>query len=58
VERKEALLNLLRTSDCLHRASPPENRDWGVTSTQYNVSAHFGVERSATDLLFRPSARA
>jgi DNA-binding MarR family transcriptional regulator len=34
---EEAFLNLLRTSDCLHRAFQRKSRDWGVTSTQYNV---------------------
>jgi DNA-binding MarR family transcriptional regulator len=34
---EEALLNLMRTSDSLHRAFHRETRDWGVTSTQYNV---------------------
>lgn len=34
---EEAFLNLLRTSDCLHRASQRRIRKWGVTSTQYNV---------------------
>jgi DNA-binding MarR family transcriptional regulator len=34
---EEALLNLLRTSDCLNRAFHIKTRDWGVTSTQYNV---------------------
>jgi DNA-binding MarR family transcriptional regulator len=34
---EEALLNLLRTSDCLHRAMQRKTREWGVTSTQYNV---------------------
>ena len=34
---EEALLNLLRTADCLHRAFQRKSRDWGVTSTQYNV---------------------
>lgn len=34
---EEALLNLMRTSDCLHRAFHRKTRDWGVTSTQYNV---------------------
>jgi DNA-binding MarR family transcriptional regulator len=34
---EEALLNLLRTSDCLQRAFHLKTRDWGVTSTQYNV---------------------
>jgi DNA-binding MarR family transcriptional regulator len=34
---EEALLNLLRTSDYLHRAFHLKTRNWGVTSTQYNV---------------------
>lgn len=34
---EEAFLNLLRTSDCLNRAFHLKIRDWGVTSTQYNV---------------------
>lgn len=34
---EEALLNLLRTADCLHRAMQRKTRAWGVTSTQYNV---------------------
>ena len=34
---EEALLNVMRTSDFLHRAFQRETRDWGVTSTQYNV---------------------
>ncbi len=34
---EEALLNLMRTSDFLHRAFHSATRDWGVTSTQYNV---------------------
>src|ERR1035438_7059042 len=34
---EEALLNLLRTADCLQRALHRKTRDWGVTSTQYNV---------------------
>jgi DNA-binding MarR family transcriptional regulator len=34
---EEALLNLFRTSDCLQRAFQLKTRDWGVTSTQYNV---------------------
>jgi DNA-binding MarR family transcriptional regulator len=34
---EEALLNLLRTSDCLNRAFHRKTRDWGLTSTQYNV---------------------
>jgi DNA-binding MarR family transcriptional regulator len=34
---EEALLNLVRTSDFLQRAFQLKTRDWGVTSTQYNV---------------------
>ncbi len=34
---EEALLNLLRTADCLQRAFHLKTREWGVTSTQYNV---------------------
>ncbi len=34
---EEALLNLLRTADCLGRAMQRATRAWGVTSTQYNV---------------------
>jgi DNA-binding MarR family transcriptional regulator len=34
---EEAVLNLIRTSDCLHRAFHLKTRKWGVTSTQYNV---------------------
>src|ERR1035437_5466016 len=34
---EEALLNLLRTADLLQRGFHLKTRDWGVTSTQYNV---------------------
>jgi DNA-binding MarR family transcriptional regulator len=34
---EEAFLNLLRTSDCLHRAFEQKVRGCGLTSTQYNV---------------------
>jgi len=34
---EEAFLNLMRTSDFLHRAFHCKTRNWGVTSTQYNV---------------------
>jgi len=34
---EEALLNLLRTSDCLQRGFHFKTRTWGITSTQYNV---------------------
>jgi DNA-binding MarR family transcriptional regulator len=34
---EEALLNIMRTSDCLHRALQRKTKDWGITSTQYNV---------------------
>jgi len=34
---EEVFLNLLRTSDCLHRAFQQKTRNWGLTLTQYNV---------------------
>src|SRR6185437_4402078 len=34
---EEALLNLLRTADCLQRAMQREAKRWNVTATQYNV---------------------
>jgi DNA-binding MarR family transcriptional regulator len=34
---EEALLNVLRTSDCLQRTFQRRTKDWGITSTQYNV---------------------
>lgn len=34
---EEALLNILRTADCLERAFQHRTRQWGITSTQYNV---------------------
>jgi DNA-binding MarR family transcriptional regulator len=34
---EETLLNVLRTADCLQRTFQQKSRDWGVTSTQYNV---------------------
>ena len=34
---EEALLNLLRTADCLNRAIQRKTRSFGITSTQYNV---------------------
>jgi DNA-binding MarR family transcriptional regulator len=34
---EEALLNLIRTADCVNRAFHLKVRAWGVTSTQYNV---------------------
>jgi DNA-binding MarR family transcriptional regulator len=34
---EEALLNLLRTADCVDRAFQHATREWGVTGTQYNV---------------------
>jgi hypothetical protein len=36
-EEEEALLNLMRTTDCVQRAFQRATREWGVTSTQYNV---------------------
>jgi DNA-binding MarR family transcriptional regulator len=34
---EEAVLNLMRTSDCVQRAFQRATRQWGVTGTQYNV---------------------
>jgi DNA-binding MarR family transcriptional regulator len=34
---EEALLNLLRTADFFERAVQHRTREWGITSTQYNV---------------------
>ena len=34
---EEALLNLMRTADCLQRAVQRKIRPWGITATQYNV---------------------
>jgi len=34
---EEAVLNLLRSSDCLERAFQQKIRGWGLTATQYNV---------------------
>src|SRR3954464_14103074 len=34
---EEALLNVMRTSDCLQRAFVRRTRHWGITPTQYNV---------------------
>lgn len=34
---EEALLNLLRSADCLQRAFQLKTRRWAITSTQYNV---------------------
>ena len=34
---EEAILNLLRTADCLQRFLQHKIRPWGITSTQYNV---------------------
>jgi DNA-binding MarR family transcriptional regulator len=36
-DEEEAVLNLMRTSDCVQRVFQRRTRDWGVTSTQYNV---------------------
>ena len=36
-KEEEALLNILRTADCLQREFQRRSREWGVTSTQYNV---------------------
>ncbi len=34
---EEAILNVMRTSDCLQRAFQNKTREWGLTQTQYNV---------------------
>jgi DNA-binding MarR family transcriptional regulator len=34
---EEAILNVMRTSDCLQRAFQHKTREWGLTQTQYNV---------------------
>jgi DNA-binding MarR family transcriptional regulator len=34
---EEAILNVMRTSDCLQRAFQHKTREWGLTPTQYNV---------------------
>src|ERR1700733_8880988 len=34
---EEAILNVIRTSDCLQRAFQHRIREWGLTQTQYNV---------------------
>lgn len=34
---EEALLNLMRTADCIDRAFQHRTREWGITGTQYNV---------------------
>jgi DNA-binding MarR family transcriptional regulator len=34
---EEALLNLMRTADCVERAFQRATRPWGITSTQYNA---------------------
>jgi DNA-binding MarR family transcriptional regulator len=34
---EEALLNLLRTADCLQRAMQRDAKRWNITATQYNV---------------------
>jgi DNA-binding MarR family transcriptional regulator len=34
---EEALLNLVRSTDCLSRAFQQKIRGWGLTATQYNV---------------------
>jgi DNA-binding MarR family transcriptional regulator len=34
---EEAVLNIMRTADLLHREVHRRTRGWGITSTQYNV---------------------
>lgn len=35
--QEEAVLNLMRTADCLHRTFQRVSKQWGITGTQYNV---------------------
>jgi len=35
--QEEAILNVMRTSDCLQRTFQQKTREWGLTPTQYNV---------------------
>jgi DNA-binding MarR family transcriptional regulator len=34
---EEAMLNVMRTADCLDRVIQRTSREWGITGTQYNV---------------------
>jgi DNA-binding MarR family transcriptional regulator len=34
---EEVILNVMRTSDCIERAFQHKTREWGLTTTQYNV---------------------
>ena len=36
-QAEEAVLNLMRTADCLERAFQHATRPWGITGTQYNA---------------------
>lgn len=36
-EAEEAILNLMRTADCVERAFQHATRPWGITATQYNA---------------------
>ena len=36
-QAEEAILNLMRTADCLERAFQHATRPWGITGTQYNA---------------------
>lgn len=35
--QEEAVLNVMRTADCLHRTFQRVSKQWGITGTQYNV---------------------
>ncbi len=35
--QEEVILNVMRTSDCLQRSFHHKTREWGLTTTQYNV---------------------
>lgn len=36
-KEEEAILNLMRTADCVERAFQRATRPWGITATQYNA---------------------
>ena len=57
-QAEEAILNMMRTADCLQRAFQHAARPWGITSTQYNVLRILarGAPRTASPA--RPSGNA
>ena len=52
-KEEEALLNILRTADCLQREFQRRSREWGVTSTQYNVLRIFARFTPRRTYLYR-----